>query len=128
MLNSLSVTQLKASFISPDFLNMVTQDAYVETLANTLNRKQLALFAQDRARHETLNTIIKKLKPDIYLLGKLVARMPYATPKVKTALIDQLAHLPYPASFNIELTKLAEYYIYNPLHTMDPNAGSSLSL
>jgi len=128
MISSLSENQLQASFISPDFLNMMNQDAYIETLANTLNRNQLGLFASDRIRHETLSTMIKKLKPDVYLLGKLVAVMPYATPKVKTALIDQLAHLPYPASFNIELTRLAEYYIYNPLPAMDPNVSSRLGL
>lgn len=111
MLKALSEEQLKASFDSPDFLNLLNKDFYIEAAANTLNRKQLALFASNSKRHDILNLMIKKLKPSAYLLGKLVSIMHHATTKVKMALIDQIAHLPHSTSFKIELTKLAEHYI-----------------
>lgn len=71
----------------------------------------MALFASDSKRHDILNLMIKKLKPSAYLLGKLASVMPYATTKIKIALIDQIAHLPHSASFKIELAKLAEHHI-----------------
>ncbi len=111
MLEALSEEQLKPSFDSPDFLSLLNKDYYIETAANTLKRKQLALFAANINRHDILNLMIKKLKPSPYLLGKLVSVMPYATKKIKIALIDQIAHLPHSASFKIELAKLAEHYI-----------------
>ncbi|HIC7356930.1 TPA: hypothetical protein ACW6D3_000225 [Legionella pneumophila] len=111
MLEALSEEQLKASFDSPDFLNLLNKDSYIEAAANTLHRKQLALFASNSKRHDILNLMIKKLKPSAYLLGKLVSVMPYATTKIKIALIAQIAHLPHSASFKIELAKLAEHYI-----------------
>ncbi|AMP90186.1 hypothetical protein [Legionella pneumophila] len=111
MLKALSEEQLKASFDSPDFLNLLNKDSYIEAAANTLNRKQLASFAANIKRHDILNLMIKKLKPSAYLLGKLVSIMPHATTKVKIALIDQIAHLPHSASFKIKLTKLAEHHI-----------------
>ncbi|HAT1597324.1 TPA: hypothetical protein JAN72_10205 [Legionella pneumophila] len=111
VLEALSEEQLKASFDSPDFLNLFNKDSYIEAAANTLNRKQLALFAANSKRHDILNLMIKKLKPSAYLLGKLVSVMPYASTKIKMALIDQIAHLPHSASFKIELAKLAEHYI-----------------
>lgn len=111
ILEALSLAQFKASLESPDFLNIMNKDVYAMTAANSLNRNQLALFATNTQRHETLNTMIKKLKPDAYLLGKLAAIIPYATEIVREALIDKLAHLPHLASFKIELIKLAEYYI-----------------
>ncbi|HAU1639007.1 TPA: hypothetical protein JBJ29_11735 [Legionella pneumophila] len=111
MLEALSEDQLKASFDSPDFLNLLNKDSYIEAAANTLNRKQLALFASNIKKHDILNLMIKKLKPSAYLLGKLVSIMPYASTKIKIALIDQIAHLPHSASFKIELAKLAEHYI-----------------
>lgn len=110
MLEALSEEQLKASFQSPDFLNLLDKDSYVEATANTLNRRQLEWFASIK-KHEILKALIIKLKPDLYLLGKLVSIMPYATSEVKAALIDKLAHLPHSASFKLELTKLAEHYI-----------------
>ncbi|HEN5500202.1 TPA: Dot/Icm T4SS effector RavM, partial [Legionella pneumophila] len=111
MLEALSEEQLKASFDSSDFLSLLNKDYYIETAANTLKRKQLALFASDSKRHDILNLMIKKLKPSAYLLGKLASVMPYATTKIKIALIDQIAHLPHSASFKIELAKLAEHHI-----------------
>lgn len=111
MLEALSEEQLKASFDSPDFLNLFNKNPYIEAAANTLHRKQLALFASDIKRYDILNLMIKKLKPSAYLLGKLVSVIPYASTKIKIALIDQIAHLPHSASFKIELTKLAEHYI-----------------
>lgn len=111
VLGTLSEVQLKAAFHSPDFLNILNQDVYIQTAANTLTSEQLKLFATSNPKHDILNIMIKKLKPNNFLLGKLTAIMPYATETVKAALIDQLSHLPYPASFKIELTKLAEYYI-----------------
>ncbi len=111
MLESLSEAQLTASFDSPEFLSLLNKDSYLEATANTLNRIQLELFASDIKKHDMLNSMIKKLKPDPYLLGKLVSIIPYATGKVKTALIDQITHLAHPASFKIELTKLTEHYI-----------------
>lgn len=111
MLEALSEEQLKASFESPDFLKILNKDHYVTAAANTLSRKQLELFASNSKGHDILNAIIKKLKPSPYTLGKLVSILPFATEKVKAALIDQLAHLACPASFNIRLTQLADHYI-----------------
>lgn len=111
MFSALSEEQLKASFASADFLNLLNKDHYIKAIANTLNRKQLELFAADSKNEETLNSIIKKLKAGPYLLGKLVAIMPYATAKVRVALIEQVAHLPHPASFKIELSKLVDHYV-----------------
>nr|WP_274541337.1 hypothetical protein [Legionella pneumophila] len=96
MLEALSEDQLKTSFDSPDFLNLLNKDFYIKAAANTLNRKQLALFASNIKKHDILNLMIKKLKPSAYLLGKLVSIMPYASTKIKIALIDQIAHLPIP--------------------------------
>ncbi|WP_238400715.1 hypothetical protein [Legionella bononiensis] len=119
VLESLSETQLTASFDSPEFLGLLNKDAYIEAAANTLNRNQLNVFASDNKKHDMLNSMIKKLRPDPYLLGKLVSIIPHATGKVKTALIDQITHLAHPASFKIELTKLAEHYIaMNTQHTI----------
>ena len=127
VLESLSETQLTASFDSPEFLGLLNKDTYIEAAANTLNRNQLKLFASDNKKHDMLNSMIKKLKPDPYLLGKLVSIIPYATGKVKTALIDQITHLAHPASFKIELTKLAEHYIsmntQNTIHHTVPAAS-----
>lgn len=111
VLGALSEVQLKAAFNSPDFLNIMNQEVYIQTAANTLTSEQLKLFATSNPKQDILNIMIKKLKPNNFLLGKLTAIMPYATETVKAALIDQLSHLPYPASFKIELTKLAECYI-----------------
>lgn len=111
MLKALSEEQLKASFASPDFLSVLNKDSYVDAAANSLNHNQLGLFASNIQMHEVLDLMIRKLKPDPYLLGKLISIMPYATGKVRVSLINQLAHLPHPASFKIELTKLAEHYI-----------------
>ncbi|MCW8419492.1 hypothetical protein OQJ18_00060 [Fluoribacter dumoffii] len=111
MLEALSEEQLKASFESPDFLNILNKDSYITAAANTLSRKQLELFASNSKVHDILNAMIKKLKPGPYTLGKLVSILPFATRKVREALIDQLAHLPCPASFNIKLTQLADHYI-----------------
>lgn len=111
MLESLSAEQLKATFNSADFLNIMNQDVYVETAANTLTSEQLKLFAANNPKHDILNLMIKKMKPNDFLLGKLMAIMPYATATVKSALLDQLTHLPCPASFKVELAKLAEYHI-----------------
>lgn len=111
MLDALSEEQLKASFESPDFLKILNKDHYVTAAANTLSRKQLELFASNSKGHDILNAMIKKLKPGPYTLGKLVSILPFATQKVKAALIDQLAHLACPASLNIRLTQLADHYI-----------------
>lgn len=59
MLEALSEEQLKASFDSPDFLSLLNKDYYIETAANTLKRKQLALFAANINRHDILNLMIK---------------------------------------------------------------------
>jgi hypothetical protein len=112
MLGALSTEQLKAAFNSADFLNIMNQDVYVETAANTLTSEQLKLFAANNTKHDILNLMIKKMKPNGFLLGKLMAIMPFATEAVKSALLDQITHLPNPASFNIELAKLAEHHIY----------------
>lgn len=112
MLKALSEEQLNASFDSPDFLNILNKDSFADTAANILTRKQLELFAANIERHEILNTLIKKLKPGPYLLGKLVSIIPYATWKMRTSLIDQISHLSHPASFKIELTKLVDHYLH----------------
>ncbi|MCW8400798.1 hypothetical protein OQJ26_18610 [Legionella sp. PATHC038] len=111
MLDALSEEQLKASFESPDFLKILNKDNYIAAAANTLSRKQLELFASNSKGHDILNAMIKKLKPGPYTLGKLVSILPFATGKVREALIDQLAHLACPASFKIKLTQLADHYI-----------------
>jgi hypothetical protein len=111
ILIALSEEQLKAAFDSPDFLRILNKDSYVAAAASALNRKQLALFAADITKHEILNSMIKKLKPDPYLLGKLASIMPNATVQVRSALIDQIAHLAHPASFKVEMAKLAEHYV-----------------
>ncbi len=112
MLKALSEEQLNASFDSPDFLNILNKDSFADTAANTFTRKQLELFAANIERHEILNSLIKKLKPGPYLLGKLVSIIPYATWKMRTSLIDQISHLSHPASFKIELTKLVDHYLH----------------
>ncbi|RUR16581.1 hypothetical protein ELY21_12760 [Legionella sp. km535] len=111
VLESLSDAQLTASLASPDFLKLLNIDTYIEAAANTLNRNQFALFASNSKNHDALNYMIKKLQPDPYLLGKLVSILPHATVTIKTALIDQITHLAHPASFKIELAKLAEHFI-----------------
>lgn len=111
ILKALSEEQLNAAFKSPDFLRLLNKDSYAAAAANTLNRKQLGLFAADITKHEILCSMIIKLKPEPYVLGKLVSIMPYATVKVSAALIDQIAHLAHPNSFKIELTKLVEHYV-----------------
>lgn len=116
ILEALSEEQLKDTFNSANFLNLMNHDVYVETAANILNSEQLQLFALDHHKHDILNKMIKKLKPDASLLSKLMAIMPYATGDLKDALTDQISHLDYPASFNIELVKLAEYYINKRMH------------
>lgn len=126
ILRSLSQEQLNASFSSSDFLSILNQDSYAEVTANTLNKEQLKLFATNIERHETLSNLIKKLKPNPYLLGKLVAVIPLATETVKTTLINQLSHLSQSVHFKNELIKLAEYYIntnksvYIPKSTTQP--------
>lgn len=112
MLEALSTEQLQAAFNSADFLSIMNQDIYVETAANTLTSEQLKIFASINTKQDILNLMIKKMKPDELLLGKLAAILPHATETVKSALLDQISHLPYPASFNIELAKLAEHHIY----------------
>ncbi|WP_454784599.1 hypothetical protein [Legionella sp. WA2024007413] len=111
MLEALSEEQLKASFDSPDFLNVLNKDAFADSAVNTFTRKQLELFASDSKRHELLNSLIKKLNPSPYLLGKLVSIMPYATWKLRIAILDQISHMAHPVSFKVELTKLVDHYI-----------------
>ena len=107
----LSEEQLKASFDSPDFLKILNQDSYAEVLANTLNNKQMALFASDISRHECLNKMIKKLKPGPDTFSKLVAIGPYLSAGLRENFHNQLTHLPYKASFNIALVELADLYL-----------------
>ncbi|CDZ77151.1 hypothetical protein BN59_01433 [Legionella massiliensis] len=111
LIKALSKEQLKAAFNSATFLNILNKDAYAETAATTLTRKQLQLFASDAKRQELLNTLVKKLKPSPHLLGKLLAIMPYANETLREALLQQIAHLPYRVSFNKKLAKLAQHYI-----------------
>ncbi|WP_454782269.1 hypothetical protein [Legionella sp. WA2022007384] len=112
MLEAISDEQLKASVASADFLNVLNKDAFAASAVNTFTRKQLELFAADNKLHETLNSMIKKLQPGPYLLGKLVSIMPYASWKLRIALTDQISHMAHPASFKIELTKLVDHYIH----------------
>jgi hypothetical protein len=111
MLSALSEEQVKVSFDSPNFLNVLNKDEYVEVAANTLNRNQLELFASNIKRQDILNSLIKKLKPNPKTLGKLASLIPFANNLIKDALLQQIAHLPYTASFNINLAKLAQHYI-----------------
>jgi len=115
ILSLLSEEQLKTSFSATNFLNIFNVDAYVTIAANTLNRTQLATFAKDFTydvrNQQVLNAIIIKLQPGPTLLGKLVSILPYATEIMKVALIEQIAHLQHPASFNVELSKLAQHHI-----------------
>lgn len=111
VVSSLSEQQLSASFNSPDFLNILNQEEYRYVAVNTMTSRQLELFAADSQRHTLLAKMIIKLKPDEFILGKLVAVMPQATQVMKGPLIQQLSHLSPVASFNIELCKLAEHFI-----------------
>lgn len=111
ILDCLSEEQLKASFDSPDFLKILNQDSYAEVLANTLNGKQMALFASDVGRHEFLDKMIKQLKPGPETFSKLVAMVPYLSAGLRQNFHNQLTHLPYKASFKIELVELADLYL-----------------
>ncbi|PWY55455.1 hypothetical protein DGG96_11795 [Legionella qingyii] len=127
MLEALSEEQLKASFDSPDFLNVLNKDAFADSAVNTFTRKQLELFAANSTRHETLNSMIKKLKPGPYLLGKLVSIMPYATGSIRMSLIDQISHMAHPPSFKLELTKLVDHYIQVNFQTHEKQHEASQS-
>lgn len=111
MLEALSQKQLEAAFKSPDFLSILSKSFYVEAAANTLNRTQLALFAADPKNGQLLNSLIEKFKPSPCLLGKLISIMPYATETVRSALLIQISHLPYPVTVINKLDKLAQGYI-----------------
>lgn len=114
VLTALSDMQLRASLDSPSFLSILTNQAYIATAANTLNREQLALFASNNANHEMLNDMIKKLKPSPSLLGKLVSILPYGSNQVRTRLIEQINALANcPTTFRVELRELAQYYIFS---------------
>ncbi|WP_298625626.1 hypothetical protein [uncultured Legionella sp.] len=111
MLEALSDTQLSASFSSSDFLSLLTQNEYIEAVVNTLTSEQLELFATNIQKHELLNSMLKKLKADVFALGKLLVIMPFATQELKAELLKQIAALSYPVSFKTELGRLADYYI-----------------
>ncbi|MCW8445453.1 hypothetical protein OQJ05_15520 [Fluoribacter gormanii] len=127
MLEALSEEQLKASFDSPDFLNVLNKDAFADCAVNTFTRKQLELFAANSRRHETLNSMLKKLKPSPYLLGKLVSIMPYATGDIRISLITQISHMAHPPSFKIELIKLVDHYIHVNLQAYKKELEASQS-
>lgn len=111
MLTALSEKQLSATFSSPDFLSLLNQDEYIDATVNTMTSRQLELFATNTQRHELLNRMIKKLKADVFALGKLIAIMPFATQELKKNLIEQISSLPHPASFKTQLSRLADHYI-----------------
>jgi hypothetical protein len=124
ILTALSEKQLSATFSSPDFLSLLNQNEYIDATVNTMTSRQLELFATNTQRHELLNRMIKKLKADVFALGKLIAIMPFATHELKKTLIEQIASLPHPASFKTQLSRLADYYIKinNKAHQLTASA------